>query len=95
VSAGYLPKAGEPARLVRIASITAYPKSGAIGVVVKIVPPGTVFPDKKQVKKVELPRVISAAEVPDLALGEGPRKKIGGTGDAEAEGKKPAKKADE
>jgi small subunit ribosomal protein S3 len=70
VSAGYLPKAGEPSRLVRKASITAYPKSGAIGVVVKIVPPGTVFPDKKPVKKVELPRVISAAELPDEIVKE-------------------------
>ncbi len=69
VSAGYLPKAGEPSRLVKIASITAYPKSGAIGVVVKIVPPGTVFPDKK-VKPVVLPRVISAAEIePDIGKG--------------------------
>jgi small subunit ribosomal protein S3 len=64
-SAGHLPKAGEPSRLVRIAKITAYPKSGAIGIVVKIVPPGTVFPDKKKVKPVELPRVISAAEIED------------------------------
>ncbi len=65
VSAGYLPKAGEPSRLVKIASITAYPKSGAIGVVVKIVPPGTKFPDKKEAKKIELPRVISSAELPE------------------------------
>ncbi|MFH1471181.1 MAG: 30S ribosomal protein S3, partial [Candidatus Micrarchaeota archaeon] len=67
VSAGYLPKAGEPSRLVRIASITAYPKSGAIGVIVKIVPPGTEFPDKKKAKKIELPRVIQSAELSDEA----------------------------
>jgi len=62
VSAGYIPKSGEPGRLVRVAHVTAYPKSGAIGVLVRIVPPGTEFPDKKVLKPVELPRVISAAE---------------------------------
>jgi len=62
VSAGYLPKAGEPARLVKRAHVTAYPKSGAIGVLVRIVLPGTVFPDKGEITKVELPRVISDAE---------------------------------
>ena len=60
VGAGYLPKSGEPSRLVRVAHVTAYPKFGAIGVLVKIVPPGTVFPDKKT-KPVELPRVIKEA----------------------------------
>jgi small subunit ribosomal protein S3 len=60
VGAGYMPKSGEPSRLVRVAHVTAYPKFGAIGVLVKIVPPGTVFPDKKT-KPVELPRVIKEA----------------------------------
>jgi small subunit ribosomal protein S3 len=62
VSTGYLPKAGEPARLVKRAHVTAYPKSGAIGVLVRIVLPGTIFPDKGPITKVELPRVISQAE---------------------------------
>lgn len=62
VSAGYMPKAGEPTRLVHEAHVTAYPKSGAIGVLVRIVPPGTTFPDKKEMKPVSLPKVISAAE---------------------------------
>ena len=43
---GFVPKAGEPARLVNIGHYTAYPKAGAIGVTVRIVPPGTRFPDK-------------------------------------------------
>ncbi|MFH1285693.1 MAG: 30S ribosomal protein S3 [Candidatus Micrarchaeota archaeon] len=68
VAAGYMPKAGEPSRLVHKAHVTAYPKSGAIGVLVCIVPPGTVFPDKKEKKKVELPRVISAAESTEEAV---------------------------
>jgi small subunit ribosomal protein S3 len=62
VAAGYLPKAGEPARLVASAHVTAYPKSGAIGVLVKIVLPGTEFPDKKIAGPIEIPKVISAAE---------------------------------
>ncbi len=61
VSAGYLPKAGEPSRLVLKDHYTAYPKSGAIGVRVSIVPPGVTFPDK-EIKPVALPKVISSAE---------------------------------
>ncbi|MBI5159435.1 30S ribosomal protein S3 [Candidatus Micrarchaeota archaeon] len=68
VVAGYIPKAGEPARLVRRSHVTAYPKSGAIGVLVRIVPPGTIFPDKGEIKKIELPKVISAAEVDEVKL---------------------------
>ncbi|MEM3399667.1 MAG: 30S ribosomal protein S3 [Candidatus Micrarchaeia archaeon] len=66
VAAGYIPKAGEPARLVREAHITAYPKPGAIGVLVRIVPPGTLFPDKIKLHRVELPRVISSADEAEL-----------------------------
>ena len=66
VGAGYLPKSGEPSRLVRVAHVTAYPKFGAIGVLVKIVPPGTVFPDKEKTKPVELPRVIKEAAAEEV-----------------------------
>ena len=65
VIAGYLPKAGEPTRLVHQAHVTAYPKSGAIGVLVRIVPPGTVFPDKRVLKPIELPKIIAAAAGPE------------------------------
>jgi len=61
VSAGYIPKAGEPTRLIRVAHINANTKSGVIGVLVRIAPPGTVFPDKKPEEKVVLPKVIEAA----------------------------------
>ncbi|MFA6214004.1 MAG: 30S ribosomal protein S3 [Candidatus Micrarchaeia archaeon] len=60
--AGYIPKAGEPARLVAVSHVTAYPKSGAIGVLVRIVLPGTVFPDKVAGSKPELAKVIMAAD---------------------------------
>jgi len=48
VADGYIPKAGEPARLVREAHVSANTKSGIIGVFVRITPPGTVFPDKPE-----------------------------------------------
>lgn len=60
VVAGYIPKAGEPARLIRVAHINANTRSGVIGILVRIVPPGTVFPDK-QTTQVVLPKVIEAA----------------------------------
>ena len=60
--AGFIPKAGEPARLVAKSHVTAYPKSGAIGVLVRIVLPGTEFPDKVSGSKPELAKVIMAAD---------------------------------
>jgi len=62
VFAGYMPKAGEPARLVHQEHVTAYPKAGAIGVLVRIVMPGTKFPDKPDNAQVQIPKVISKAE---------------------------------
>ena len=62
VMAGYIPKAGEPARQVAVSHVTAYPKSGAIGVLVRIVLPGTVFPDKVAGSKPELAKVVMAAD---------------------------------
>lgn len=62
VFAGYMPKAGEPARLVSQSHVTAYPKAGAIGVLVRIVLPGTKFPDKKDITRVEIPNIIAKAE---------------------------------
>jgi small subunit ribosomal protein S3 len=60
VSAGYIPKAGEPARLVKEAHLNANTKSGVIGVLVRLVPPGTKFPDK-QTSVVVLPKTIAGA----------------------------------
>jgi small subunit ribosomal protein S3 len=54
---GYIPKAGDVTELVREAHATAYPKYGAIGVKVRLVPPGTVFPDR-EVKSIEIPKSI-------------------------------------
>ena len=56
-SIGYIPKAGDVTELVKEAHATAYPKYGAIGVKVRIVPPGTVFPDR-EIKSIEIPKSI-------------------------------------
>jgi len=61
VGGGYMPKAGEPARDVLDDHYTAYPKPGAIGIHVRIVPPGTIFPDKATAD-IALPKVIAEAE---------------------------------
>jgi small subunit ribosomal protein S3 len=57
---GYIPNSGNVTTLVREAAAVAYPKYGAIGVKVRIVPPGTVFPDR-EVKKIEVPKSIQVA----------------------------------
>jgi small subunit ribosomal protein S3 len=54
---GYIPKAGDVTELVKEAQATAHPKYGAIGVKVRIVPPGTVFPDR-EIKAIEIPKSI-------------------------------------
>ncbi len=45
-SEGYMKKAGDSLKLVKMGSTQAYLKAGVIGVTVKIVPPGTKFPDQ-------------------------------------------------
>jgi small subunit ribosomal protein S3 len=56
-SLGYIPKAGDVTELVKEANATAYSKYGAIGVRVRLVPPGTVFPDR-QLRAIEIPKSI-------------------------------------
>ncbi len=53
VRAGYLKKSGEPVKLVKVGKYVAHLKAGAIGILVKIVPPGTVFPDTLHVEKIK------------------------------------------
>lgn len=66
VAAGYIPKAGEPARLMKRAQLNANTRSGVIGILVRIVPPGTIFPDKQPTEAVPLPKLVSAAEAIDV-----------------------------
>ena len=51
VRSGYLRKSGEPMKQVRRGHYVAYLKAGAIGILVKIVPPTAVFPDTINVPK--------------------------------------------
>lgn len=55
---GYIPKAGDVTNLVREGAATALPKYGAIGIKVRIVPPGTKFPDR-EIKQLDLPKMIT------------------------------------
>ncbi|MEM4366530.1 MAG: 30S ribosomal protein S3 [Candidatus Anstonellales archaeon] len=61
VSAGYLPKAGQVTESVKEALVEAHTKAGIIGIRVRVVPPGTKFPDK-EVKKIDLPKTIAKSK---------------------------------
>jgi small subunit ribosomal protein S3 len=61
VIAGYIKKAGNTTRLVRIVKEKAVLKQGIIGITVRIVPPGTVFPDKIDIKSMIQKQAATAA----------------------------------
>lgn len=58
---GYMKKVGDQTKLVDEAKVTTYPKVGAIGVTVRIIRPGTFFPDKVDVKATLAERKSKAA----------------------------------
>jgi len=67
---GYLKKSGDPIKLVRQAQYTIYPKAGAIGITVRILPPGVKLPDKiklepKPTEKIVLSEPDAPATVED------------------------------
>ncbi len=57
---GYIPKSGDVVKLVKESHATAFTKYGTIGIKVRIVPPGTIFPGS-DMKKLEIPKSISSA----------------------------------
>ncbi|MEW6528933.1 MAG: 30S ribosomal protein S3 [Candidatus Micrarchaeota archaeon] len=57
--AGLIPKSGESTRLVREARVISVSKYGTIGIFVRIVPPGTVLPDRIN-PHIELPKAIKS-----------------------------------
>lgn len=63
VSAGYVPKVGDVMYYVNKALQVAYPKSGAIGVYVVIIPPDLEMPDKQKKPVVPPVSVITTDEV--------------------------------
>ncbi|MGC8547472.1 MAG: 30S ribosomal protein S3 [Candidatus Micrarchaeia archaeon] len=58
---GFIPKAGDVVKLVKESRVTAYPKYGAIGVVVRIVKPGTVFPQPRRKEKQAKTQIVSGS----------------------------------
>ncbi|MCX8190374.1 MAG: 30S ribosomal protein S3 [Candidatus Diapherotrites archaeon] len=52
IAKGYMKKAGEQAYLVDYAKGVAVPKIGAIGIKVRIIRPGIVFPDKRKISDI-------------------------------------------
>lgn len=50
---GYLKTVGNQTNLVRAIKGTAYTRSGAIGVILRLVPPSTIFPDKIGKEEIE------------------------------------------
>ena len=58
---GFIPKAGDVVKLVKESRVTAYPKYGAIGIVVRIVKPGTVFPQPRRKEKQAKTQIVSGS----------------------------------
>ncbi len=62
--AGFLKKSGELKKLVDLGRATAYLKAGAIGVTVRIVRPGTVFPDAVRIDYEKIALLPESGEAP-------------------------------
>ncbi|MFH1721380.1 MAG: 30S ribosomal protein S3 [Candidatus Altiarchaeota archaeon] len=67
---GYMKKAGDSLKLVQIGSTQANLKAGVIGVTVKIVLPGTKFPDQIGVLPIEDPKLKKEEELAKKPKGE-------------------------
>lgn len=52
IAFGYMKKLGHQAKMVDFAKVAAYPKAGAIGIRLRIIHPGFVFPDKMDTEKI-------------------------------------------
>lgn len=57
---GFLKKSGESKRMVSEAHYTSYPKAGAIGITVKILPPGAYMAEKIDVNSLKFPEKVAA-----------------------------------
>ena len=95
VRSGYIKKSGDSVRLVRKGTCTAFLKAGTVGITVKIVPPGTTFPDQV---RIEAPKVETKAEkeettIREEAEKEEPKKEPGEKKEQPKEPKKRTRKA--
>ncbi len=52
IAEGYMKKVGNQTELVDYAKASAYPKAGAIGIKLRIIRPGVVFPDKINIEEI-------------------------------------------
>jgi len=98
VRAGYLKKSGDPIKLVREAKYTIFPKAGAIGITVKILPPGVKLPDKLDTRSIkqEVIEVIESVDGKVVAVAEEKLDAVEGDAEsaeaAESKEEKPKKK---
>ncbi len=65
IRAGFLKKSGEESKKMREGHFTAYMKAGAIGITVKIAPPGTKFSDKVDLSILTIP--VETEKILDVA----------------------------
>jgi len=72
IAYGYMKKLGNQTKLVDFAKAAAYPKSGAIGIRLRIIHPDVIFPDKVDIKKV----IVGMKVVEKEAKEQTPEKKI-------------------
>ncbi|MFH0986485.1 MAG: 30S ribosomal protein S3 [Candidatus Micrarchaeota archaeon] len=64
-SQGYIKKAGDPVKMIKVAKIQAVLKQGVIGITVRIVPKGLVFPDKIDIKKLKIAKELKEKAAQD------------------------------
>ncbi len=74
IRAGFLKKSGEEAKKMSIGHYTAYLKAGAVGITVKIAPPGTMFSDKVDLSTLTIPPAVEA--LPEEPVEKKEEKKI-------------------
>lgn len=69
---GFLKKSGESKRMVSEAHYTSYPKAGAIGIKIKILPPGAYLAEKIDVAALKFPDAAGSAAVAGTEVQETP-----------------------
>ncbi|MCX6798753.1 MAG: 30S ribosomal protein S3 [Candidatus Diapherotrites archaeon] len=85
IAQGYMKKVGDEVKKVDYAKGSAYPKAGAIGIKLRIIHPGVVFPDKINIKEIldkrdqaaaQATAAAAAAAAPAVAIASVPEEEI-------------------
>ncbi|MBN1940606.1 MAG: 30S ribosomal protein S3 [Candidatus Diapherotrites archaeon] len=93
VAQGYMKKVGNQVSFVDYAKATAYPKSGAIGIKLRIIPPEVVFPDKIDIKQaIEKEKPAQETAVEETAVEKTEKKEVAEEKHEKKEEKKPISK---